>query len=90
MKAYGGLSQALGVDNKMIPSGICGNPCSEELKIALQNADSEFLFDEKYDCSLEDRMNAVKTNTVNKCVFCKDDGLCYFAGNCGNRISNDS
>lgn len=78
---------AWGKDAKLIPAGICGYPCSEELKIALQKADDEFLFDKKYGYPLKDKIKAIKTNPINKCIFCKNDGLCYFAGDCDKRLS---
>ena len=85
MNAYGGLSQALGVNDKLVPSGICGNPCSDELLQELQKADNDFLFDETYDYPFKNKLRAIETNPINKCIFCKDDGLCYFAGDCENR-----
>lgn len=83
--AYGSLSQALGVGDRIVPSGICGNPCSEELKIALQKADNEFLFEEKYDYPFKDKLKAIEANPINKCIFCNDEGLCYFAGACDKK-----
>lgn len=85
MKAYGSLSQALGVSDKPIASGRCGNPCSDELRQELQKADNDFLVDKTHDYPFKDKLKAIEANPINKCIFCKDDGLCYFAGDCEKR-----
>lgn len=82
MHIYGQRSFAVGAKAKVVPTGICNNCCSEELKMELQKADDEFLLDKKYNYSVKEKIEAIKSNPIDRCIFCKNDGLCYFAGDC--------
>ena len=89
MYTYGQRSFAIGTKAKPIPTGRCRNCCSEEIKMALQKADDEFLLDKKYNYPIKEKIEAIKSNPIDRCIFCKNDGLCYFAGDCELKMSID-
>ena len=87
MYANGQMSFAIGTDVKPISTGRCWRCCSEKLKTTLQKADEEFLFDKKYNYPAKEKIKAIESNPINRCIFCKNDGLCYFAGDCEFKIT---
>ena len=69
--ASGGRGVALGWDAFAVPTGICSEPYSDELKQAVQ----------------KDEFRNLMNNPIYNCVFySKDNHFCFFAGECKNKL----
>jgi hypothetical protein len=66
----GNRSLALGARDFPIPTGICGNPVSEELEEYIK----------------QDKLGQLLRNPIHHCVFYdKSTGYCFFAGSCNEK-----